>query len=316
LSLPLLVQRRIVVAIITVIAALLTLALMNAMVPVKYFFPQVLLLFTLYGIFLLSCFTWILDIGKGIRDIMVNWWISYQSPKTFYDLARNAPKNIIAGLKVNLLRTIAGLILGILLFMIAVVTRFYPSVWGMGMFEVKASFPSEEEFQKASLKRFFLKPPSFNITVQEYKRSPLTSFCRFSFSWYISDDIPYRGIIQELTIKDEESQKVFHIATLRVNFPETTMLTRRLSDGVSVFRYSEGYFDFAYPGWSRSPAWMKEKLPIFDPLELEKGSLTPWEVFQKDKRKRWVLKDNALLCAEVDNTKEEDKFIYILGLFK
>lgn len=293
---------------ITVILVVAVIATLNLIVPVKYFFPRVLLLFSAYTLFFFLFYKAILSIGEVMRDIMIKWWATYESPKNFYDLARNAQRNTLAGLKVDLLLSISKVPRIVLVFLIVFVTILNPTIWGVGLFEVKTSFPSEKAFQEAILERFFYKNDLLkNISIQQYSRNIPIAYSPCRLSTIGDSNLRYIDFSHEIIATEKKTGKPFAIAIVKDDYiplSESPLLTKNVKSDVFVFSYSETYFRLVgYPSEYEN----SDKAHLLSIIKDE---------FIKDKNSRWFLKNDILLCAEVNTPQEEDKFIYILKLFK
>lgn len=312
--LPLIFPSRKLIIPISFVMAILVIIMENNIVPVKYFLPQTLLLFLTYGFLFILATKIMLPLGEGMKEAMDSWFREYRSPKTFYDLIKSAQKNIIANIRVQLFKVWGTVFIIVIILTMTPIIVAYPSLLGVGLFEIKKTFPSEKAFQKAVLERFFLNPPINDMSIGSYERNvPLVfvPLCRLSlpgdsnFRWMDFSQV-FEGVIKN-------SQKPFAIALINRYSPfyqSGEDLSRITKNGVEILSYSKTYFRLSY-GWETGSDSFR---PFFDsPFE---KILHMKENFEKDKRRRWFLKDGILLCAEVNNPEEENDLMKIIKLVK
>lgn len=291
-------------------------ALANVILPVKYFFPSILLLIATYLVFLLLCLTVILPVGRKIKEILLEGWILYKSPKSIKDLAKTAPQNIISVLEISWRQIFASIFLLTMFIGMVKISNFHPAVWGIGMPEFKQSFPNDESFRNTVLNKFFIAPSDLNIQIQRYNRNPIISLCKMSLPINESNSFfaKYKAT-DELIVEDKDTQKEFYITFLKSTLPATIFLEKHQKNNITILQLTESFFLTHYPGLlSECPEIMStgvENCPYLKNKQFPEfiaGNL------EQDLQQRWFLKkDNILLCPAAGKTIQEDKFINILN---
>jgi len=306
--LPLLiVNKKILVALIAAVSLFLTHRFVVSIVPIDYIIPQIATLVILYILFFLMCFSLAYSLGNKISGTMRGWHASYQSPRTFSDLSRNIPANVTANLKISALITIAGVVLLISFSIVCVLSMLSPSLWGLGLFEIKETFPSEALFQKSAQSEFFAKEISPRYNIQGFVRSPSVSTCWVNLPSEISHNYwLYKPVKNELLITDLDNSKLLCIATLDPTSYSlgTIMLKTEQLDDITIYRYSDTYFLVQYPGYK---SFVQDS---------DRGVQIIKTAINSDSRRIWLLKGNTLLYAEIQNEGDKATLVSLLKSFR
>lgn len=312
LFVPLLIKQKILVGTVAGMMMALSHVFVASIVPIAYIFPQLIFLLLFYATVFFLSLSVILPLGIRLSNIIKNWFIHYNTPQDLSDFKKDAEQNIATAIETRTMRFSARLVLLAVVIITVVISGYFPSIWGLGIFELKYTFPNESTFQTSIQHKFFTEQLPIKYTVQNFTRTPTISQCWKDLPSDVTNNYwLHKQVGHELTITDRYTSKPFYIATIVSACDlETETLHEKQIEDVTEYRYTNAYFNIKYSGQSTLLQDPKNhSYPSGDLLNIN-------DSINIDKQRLWLRKDNTLLCVQLQNEAQKSEYISFLKSFK
>ncbi len=313
---PYFINNKLIIFITVFFSGILVATVEYFIIPVKYYFPNALFFPVTYAMFSFLGLKILSPIGIRQRQLVDESLKKVISVK----------ESLIFLLRFEILRIIGGLVIFTTFVIIIVVSVPNPSVFGAGILEFEATFPSKLEFDNAISNNFFSEDlNSLDFHAMEYERKPLGTYIATSIPFsYVQDFGQYYGpyksynqIILSSNVSIDGSAEGLKPFQLPYNLIEISFTVNNIpsskigfdckkTDSIYICSKSETYFLMQYPGY-KTPG-------VLESISFIKKS------FETDKNERILYKtcNNAsiLLLARVSDKLTEETLTKLINIIK